>query len=144
MTEESVFRLSIHIFVSLLKEKRKKRNMFWFVLRCCIFVFIERLNFVSWLFSGCMLSEWSACWQREKSSLWSLRLTNRKQDRDKPEALKVPGAVMRRRLQASHCDLCACVCVCVWSLCLYMHVCLCGPPEAANRGRMEVLLIISP
>lgn len=113
MTEESVFCFSIHTLSAFCK-----RNMFWFMLRWCIFVFIEWLDFVSWLFWDFMLSKWSTCWRREKSSLWRLRPTRRKGDRDEPEALTVPGAAACTHSRVLECQcvcdsvsICMCVCV---------------------------------
>ena len=95
----------------------------------CWFVFNVQLDFVVCLFSNWLLSEWSACWQGETFSSWRLRPTDRKWDRDKPEAMTVPGGVV-----------CSCLCVCERAC-----VCVCVVPlRLATEGRMEVLLIISP
>lgn len=66
--------------------------------------------------------------------------TNTKGDRDKPEAVKVPGVVMCRHLLT----VCVYEHVCVCGPHVLICMCLCGPLEAGNRGRIEVLLIISP
>lgn len=86
-----------------------------------------------------MLSE---CWWRKKSSLWRLRLTNRKRDREKPQARTVPGVVVCTYLRLSECFSVS-VHVCMW-YCVLMWMSVCVVPLAGNRGRMEVLLIIRP
>lgn len=112
----------------------KHVNTFCFKFLCW-FVFNVQLDFVVCLLSNWLLSEWSACWQGEECSSWRLRPTDRKWDRDKPEAMTVPGGVVCSRL---------CVCERDW-LSRYVCVCVCVVPlRLATEGRMEVLLIISP
>lgn len=113
-----------------------RKYTFWLLFsHCTSYVVIERLDFVSRLFSDCMMSEWSA---RKRN----LVCEEADWDKDKPQAPTIPRVAMCMHLSVSECD-CEHAGVCVWN-CLYAHVCLCGPLEAGNRGKMEVPLIISP
>ena len=87
------------------------------MLRLRIFVFIERQDFVSWLFSGCMLSEWSGCWRggRNGAHEGSDRLTGRETE----TSLRRWQSQERRRARVHAClsrracvRVCACVCTC--------------------------------
>lgn len=93
-----------------------RKYTFWLLFsHCTSYVVIERLDFVSRLFSDCMMSEWSA---RKRN----LVCEEADWDKDKPQAPTIPRVAMCMHLSVSECD-CehagVCVklplCTCVWS-----------------------------
>lgn len=100
-----MFCLSIHTpFV--------RKTRFDFALRCCIFIEQARLCLVAFLRLDAVRMKRMLAGERNLACEDSDRLTGR-EDRDKPEALAVPGAVVCTRLRVFQCER-ARMCVFAW------------------------------